>query len=899
VASQLVLVVSGVLAARILGPQDRGYLALLVLVPLVLAQLGHMGVPLAVTYYLVQFGDHTRRIIRDLARLTILQIICALLIQAVVFVVLLRHESRSVHLAAFLSFAYTPTLFVQQFALSILQGQRRFRAFNILRVLPGALYSLTVVILFLLGGGDLFTIFTLFVATSFLTSILTSIFAARSTLSFTSVDSERPRVSEMFRFGLKGFFGSVSPIDNLRVDQAVIALLLNPVALGLYVVAQSFTNLPRFIAQSIGMVAYPHVAAAPSRRAARSAMWRYVAFSVVISGAVIALLELGSDWLIRFFFGPAFSGGVTVTRILLLGVFFLSTRRVLTDGARGAGSPGAGSLAEAASWASLALGLVILVPHLGIEGVAIALAASWAFSLLVLLVLVADLDFSYLRERVSSVALIVVAVAASGGAALAATLLPLALSAGLAVAFLAALFFAHVRFRLAQAPRRMQTDDVFLLHRTPSGFERSPSIDDRLPDLRLARVFYYGGLALIGVLTLRPIGSFTLSDWFFFFSLASACASIAVTRARVYIRLPSLLMGGALIFVIGSSLSTFDTDSIVGSNAVLVRTIYTTVIWFWLGTMVLEKFEHIRTAIILWVLSAAVCGSGALIQLTAGDVIPGATIHWDRVTGFAQNVNDLGGVTSIALVPALMLLLSMAKKPSRILGAGLLLVLVSAGLLLSGSVGSILAAIVAMVVWFGSHRTRPARFLALGAMVLAAFIVYTTQISNKTPSAIERIAHLRTGSPDDPIRTLDERLTTYRVATKRIQENPIIGIGLDRNTTAPAEWVHNIFLGSWYTTGFFGLIGIILIFVASARASWSSMLSARSPDERALALALACSLTAFLTYLMSEPALFIRYGWISVALVYALRGIQTRPSEAPARLSREATIELVAEPASS
>src|SRR5688572_7701167 len=55
-AGQAALVVSGILAARALGPENRGHLALLTLVPWVVCQLGLLGVPNAVTYYVAR--DH-------------------------------------------------------------------------------------------------------------------------------------------------------------------------------------------------------------------------------------------------------------------------------------------------------------------------------------------------------------------------------------------------------------------------------------------------------------------------------------------------------------------------------------------------------------------------------------------------------------------------------------------------------------------------------------------------------------------------------------------------------------------------------------------------------------------------------------------------------------------------
>ena len=49
-AIQAVLVVTGPLLARMLGPDGRGYLAALILWPIVITQLGNLGIPSALTY---------------------------------------------------------------------------------------------------------------------------------------------------------------------------------------------------------------------------------------------------------------------------------------------------------------------------------------------------------------------------------------------------------------------------------------------------------------------------------------------------------------------------------------------------------------------------------------------------------------------------------------------------------------------------------------------------------------------------------------------------------------------------------------------------------------------------------------------------------------------------------
>jgi hypothetical protein len=49
--------------------------------------------------------------------------------------------------------------------------------------------------------------------------------------------------------------------------------------------------------------------------------------------------------------------------------------------------------------------------------------------------------------------------------------------------------------------------------------------------------------------------------------------------------------------------------------------------------------------------------------------------------------------------------------------------------------------------------------------------------------------------------------------------------------------------------------------------------------ERRHAVALLSSVVAFVVFAMSEPVLYARFGWISAAMVLALRAVQQRTSE--------------------
>jgi O-antigen/teichoic acid export membrane protein len=385
-AGQLLLTVSGVLVARGLGPEDRGYLALLVVVSGICVLLGSAGLPTAVTYYVARDPLHAHQIVRSLTAPAFIQVAVTAIVQFGVLFAFVKHDPQRVKVAAVISILLVPGILSQTYGLALLQGQQRFRPFNVFRVLPIALYVGAVLVIFLLGVADLIVLMTAWVAALLVGGLLALGVAVRR---LPSADTPGvPSRPELTKFGLKSLFGSVSPIEALRLDQVLVGLFLDPVALGLYVVAQAFTNLPRVVAMSVGMIAYPHVASQPDAAEARRATWRYFWLGVLLSVLVIGGLEAVTGKLMGLFFGSEFGAATPIARILLLATLFMAARRVLTDCVNGMGRPGLGTMAEIASWVLLVPTIAILLPRYGVEGVALALAISWFASLLFLIVLV-------------------------------------------------------------------------------------------------------------------------------------------------------------------------------------------------------------------------------------------------------------------------------------------------------------------------------------------------------------------------------------------------------------------------------------------------------------------------------------------------------------------------------
>jgi O-antigen/teichoic acid export membrane protein len=351
---------------------------------MLLTSLGNLGIPVACTYYLSQNPARTRQILGEVYRFALVQSMVLSGLLAIVLFFWSYDKPDEVRIAVYPTLILVPIMLGHQYALAILQSQQRFTAFNVLCLSPAALYTFTVVVLFLLGEDRLLPIVVAWVSTFIVAAIASTAVALRhERFDWQGVPELR---RQLMAFGLRGHLGAVSPVDSLPIDQAAIALFLTPAALGLYVVAYAFTNLPRLIARCVGIVIYPAVAVRQGTRSALRLVWWSFAGVTLLNIFCTASLIVGMPLLIPFFFGSEFTPAVLIACILLVGTTLAASRRILVEGLRGLGSPGVSTVAEVSMYPWLAVGGPWLMSQYGAEGMATALAVGYGLSLFVAII---------------------------------------------------------------------------------------------------------------------------------------------------------------------------------------------------------------------------------------------------------------------------------------------------------------------------------------------------------------------------------------------------------------------------------------------------------------------------------------------------------------------------------
>ena len=371
--------VSGILAARLLGPAGRGQLAVITLWPMALTTLGALGMNQAITFFAARESSRRNALLTALLSLATLQSFLLLLIGYLLLPhVLGRYPPLIVHLAQ-LFLLYIPLVFFSGYLLNLLQGGMRWGAFNFSRVFIAAWYALLLAGLFLLHRASLGAIITGQLV-GYAAALLLNAFLVRR--SFHLRLAWDPTIFKpLLRYGAKTHLAAMTAHLNLRLDQLVMSILLPPESLGLYVVAVTLASPLTLFPNAIGIVTLP-AAARESPPVARAVIGQSLRTVAVLLTAAAAVLFLLVPYLLRLFFGDAFAPATPACRVLVLAMVPLGLAYVLYDSLRALNRPLAPAYAELAGNGVTIVLLSLLLPRYGFLGAAWASLGAYTTSFL-------------------------------------------------------------------------------------------------------------------------------------------------------------------------------------------------------------------------------------------------------------------------------------------------------------------------------------------------------------------------------------------------------------------------------------------------------------------------------------------------------------------------------------
>jgi O-antigen ligase len=404
--------------------------------------------------------------------------------------------------------------------------------------------------------------------------------------------------------------------------------------------------------------------------------------------------------------------------------------------------------------------------------------------------------------------------------------------------------------------------------------------DDSTSDglLRIPRLLFYLGSLTLTEAAWRPAAGLTVSEMFFLLALGATV--IAALAGRPIARIPSGLVIGVSIFALGGAISSIGAASPATSVEQTLQGIYVLLLWALTGATVLRTRRQIVVALGCWTFSSALNGCAALLQVIGVSFLGTGALDGSRATGLTDHPNDLGAACAIALVPALMLATTRLPPRGRWLRAvrWCLLGFTSVGVILSASIGAMLAGLIAILVWLLAPAVRaPGRVAVVAAVAVS--LAGLTLAGGAVTSPTKRFEEVTTNGVSTSSGSGTVRLKIVQQAWPRIESNPLVGTGLDpsglsvnviHHGAVSSYQVHGGPISVWYQAGILGLLGVVILVWTLLRGAWRNLIAGDQTDLL-IGLSILAAFLAFLVNAMTTPFVLQQYGWFSAVMLVAWR----------------------------
>lgn len=383
-------IVSGVLAARLLGPVGRGELAVVIFLPLVLAPLGELELPRSLAYEVSRMQEVPAALLATSVWLAfILGSVQALILVAALPFYLPVDKLHLLVACRWFAF-YLPLAYVTSTLLGSDQGRGRFGRFSVLLSLPGLIYVVAILAAWFSGR-----ISPQIFAAGILAGAVVA-FVVRLKVDWHAIAHTLPKwqtAVQLLRRGMSFYFPAVASLALSRADMFILVRLMPNDAIGLYAVAQAIALGQIGTVTPFIQVGFSAVAGEIDEQQALKTMARHFRLAqFAVLGVGLSAVAL-TPWLIRLMFGARYVGAVTTSYLLIISAVFWGLDQVLEQGLRAAGHPYAGLVSNSLGMFVLAAFGITGCIHHGIVGLASATVAAQFVNLSILI------GFAVLRLR--------------------------------------------------------------------------------------------------------------------------------------------------------------------------------------------------------------------------------------------------------------------------------------------------------------------------------------------------------------------------------------------------------------------------------------------------------------------------------------------------------------------
>ena len=395
---------SMIFLARMLGPENRGLLALIILMPMLLKTLLAGGFAASIIYSVSSRKWEEEAVLPKLIAIwlslsAIMVVVGSLSIGGYIW---FTDAVSWKYFALIISIA--PLTFGAECIAAVLNGKRRFADLAISGIIVGVLSLIACVVL--VWGFDLGVVGALMaqVLAAILRIGVGAYYVMRSLGSRHGKRFWVPRfdLGEECRYGIKSQVANMAAFLNYKADQLLVMHYVGKTGLGVYSVAVNFAEKLWFVTNFIPRIVLP--ATAESSDGDKEKVGRFVAKLGRVTLLCLCIVGVGlgllSESLFLLLFGVEYQGSAIVLVYLLPGIVAFGYSRILANFIAGVGRPGLNAMRSIAALVVNIVLNILWLPEYGVKGAALATSVSYSLSAIACWVFFTKLSGVSLRDAI-------------------------------------------------------------------------------------------------------------------------------------------------------------------------------------------------------------------------------------------------------------------------------------------------------------------------------------------------------------------------------------------------------------------------------------------------------------------------------------------------------------------
>jgi O-antigen/teichoic acid export membrane protein len=380
---QVVNILTGLLAARLLGVEGRGELAEIMLWPGLLVEFGILALSDALIYRAATRAAEPKILFATILWLgAALSIVLVAIGYAVLPAIMAGDSGTVLMVASWYIGAFVPIYLLSLFVATMFQGHLDIRAWNVVRLLVGVGYLAFILVLWALHGTSVEKFAIASVAGMALSAFVGLIWLARK--GWFGLKPDPAIAKGLVSYGARAHLGEIVNSARQRVDQAAVSLLLTSHDMGLYAVALTVANGPMILVNTIGGIAFPKISAAPEPAEKLRIFGVYLRLAMALSAASAMSLAVLAEFLVPLIFGAGFYDSARICQIMLIGLPFFAAKLLFIQALNAFDKSLSIGWAEAIGLIGAVAALAAFLPTLGLIGAAWAVVVANVVAMVVM-----------------------------------------------------------------------------------------------------------------------------------------------------------------------------------------------------------------------------------------------------------------------------------------------------------------------------------------------------------------------------------------------------------------------------------------------------------------------------------------------------------------------------------